>query len=89
MLDYPDLTDSVIECANFASIHNKEMSDPLLPHAINAFKFDKSAQTCVIGRIGYVHLRTMTTWPATDQTGIHLLYGCVVQGETMFLDKLL
>ena len=83
ILDYPGLIDSVIECANFASIHNKEMSNPLLPDAINAFKFDKSAQTCVIGRIGYVHLKNMTTWSATDQNGIHLLYGCVVKGKIL------
>ena len=81
--DYPGVSQSVIECSNFASIRNQELSDPMMLIAINAFIFDKSAQTCVVGRINYVHLKDMTTWPALteESTGVHLLYGCVVKGK--------
>ena len=79
----------MIECADLASIGNKEISQGKLPHAINAFKFDKSAQTCVAGKINYMLLADMTSWPALtgeDVEGIHLLYdGCEVKGRLIML----
>ena len=84
MATYPGSTDSVIECSNFASITNKEMAtEHYVEHAVNAFKFDKVAQTCVIGRIPMINLGDIPNREAliSEQTGTHILQGCYVQGK--------
>ena len=81
--DYPGSATSVIECANYATIRNKEMSEYTLTQAINAFIFDKIAETCAIGRIDQVSLVNINTRPdLVDQSvGIHILQGCQIQGK--------
>ncbi len=73
-----------MECAGIASSGKKEMaSDPYFEHAINAFRFDKSAQTCIVGRIGYEKLGHIPNWPALieEQDAIYVLQGCHIDGK--------
>ena len=51
--DFPGLVRSLIQCADFASKENQRLTEPFMPNAVNAFKYEKSAQTCTVGSIRY------------------------------------
>ncbi len=83
VLDKTNIVKSIIECADLASILNQDTTEPFMPDAINAFKYDKLDQTCILGRIDYIHFGNISTWPALieENKGIYLLQGCSVRGK--------
>ncbi len=78
---FTGIAKSLIECANFASIHNRERMN--IAYAINAFKFETQIdiETCVIGKIPIPELGVFEDRNVTsEKDGIYLMQGCRIEG---------